>query len=189
MLSDFQKQKLTYFFRLLDLNKNGYLRLDDFSEISEKAREKLGYDTGSKEHKFLADRSVRFFHRLLGDIPHADNQAIQLEEWLMFFGQLISSEDEEQLDEYTELIIGFLFDLFDDNHDGFISVEEYADIFFMYGIDIKYSAKAFINLDVNQDDRLSRYELMHAVETFLTSDNQADRGNWIFGNWEVIQES
>lgn len=188
MLSDFQRRKLTYFFRLLDLNKNGYLQLGDFSEICERIRQKLEFASGSKEHKFLADRSVKFFHQLLGDIPHGDNQTIKLEEWLHFFDELIASGDEERIAECTEQIMGFLFDLFDDNHDGYISVEEYADIFLVYGIDIKYSAKAFINLDLNQDDRLSRYELLHALETFLTSDDPTLKANWIFGNWETVNE-
>ena len=188
MLSPFQEQKLNYFFGLLDLNKNGYLQLSDFTEISEKIRLKMGYEDRSQEHKFLVDKSVKFFHRLLTDIPHSDNQVIKQQEWLDFFDrEIVSSGEEEVLDEYVEMIIGFLFDLFDDNHDGYISVEEYADIFLIYGIDIKYSARAFINLDLNQDDKLSRSELLHAVETFLTSDNQSEKGNWIFGNWEAIR--
>lgn len=188
MLSEFQTRKLTYFFGLLDLNKNGFLQLSDFTEISERIRQKLDYNDASSEHKFLVDTSVRFFHRLLADIPHADNQVIKLQEWLEFFdAEIISSREEDVLDEYVEMIIGFLFDLFDDNHDGYISVEEYADIFLIYGIDIKYSAKAFIKLDLNQDDKLSRYELLHAVETFLTSDEREEKGNWVFGNWEGTQ--
>lgn len=187
MLSDFQQQKLLYLFRLLDLNNHGYLELGSFSDICERIREKLEFETGSKEHKFLADRSVKFFHRLLGDIPHDDNQTIKPGEWLLFFDRLISTHDEEEIDEYTELIMGFLFDLFDDNNDGYISAEEYADLFLIYGIDTKYSVKAFINLDLNEDGRLSRYELLHALETFLTSQDPTQKGNWIFGNWEVIE--
>lgn len=190
MLSEFQQRKLSHFFGLLDLNKNGFLQLADFTEISERIREKLDYEDGSKPHKFLVDKSVKFFHTLLSDIPHSENQVIERAEWLDFFDKhIVSNQDEEAVDEYIEMIIGFLFDLFDDNHDGYISVEEYADIFLIYGIDIKYSAKSFINLDLNRDDRLSRYELLHAVETFLKSDDESMKGNWVFGNWETIQAS
>jgi Ca2+-binding EF-hand superfamily protein len=184
MLSDFQKTKLTYFFGLYDLNKNGYLHLEDFTGIAEKLCEKMEYKTGSKHHEFLVRKTVALFYRLLSDIPHPDQQIIHLEEWLEFFEKaILKAGMEENLEEYIEIIIGYLFDLFDENNDGYISVEEYKKVFEIYGIDIEYVDKAFDNLDLNKDYRLSRYELFHAVETFLISDDPLEKGNWIFGNW------
>ncbi len=188
MLSDFQRKKLTYFFHLLDDNKNGYLQLEDFSEIAEELCINLEYEFESSDHKFIVDKSVGLFYKLLKDIPHEEKQIISLEAWLDFFDKkLISNRNEELLDEYIELFIGFLFDLFDENHDGYISVDEYADLFVTYGIDIKYSAKSFVNLDINQDGKLSKNELIHAAETFMTSDDPSQKGNWIFGNWDSIE--
>lgn len=185
MISDFQKRKLTHFFYLLDVNKNDYLQLEDFSIISDNLIFNLDYEEGSKEHKFIADKSVAMFYRFSADIS-GTGKNITLKEWLDFFDQkIIAQRDKELLEEYVELIIGFLFDLFDANHDGYISIEEYTDIFMAYGIDIKYAAKAFVNLDINQDDRLSKSEILYAVETFLISNDPNERGNWIFGNWDI----
>jgi Ca2+-binding EF-hand superfamily protein len=184
MLSDFQKNKLTYFFGLYDFNKNGYLHLADFTDIAEKLCEKLEYLPGSKHHEFLVRKTVALFYRLLTDIPHPDEQKIFLDGWLSFFDkEIIKKGNEEHMEEYVELIIGYLFDLFDENHDGYISLYEYKQVFEIYGIDVEYVDKAFDNLDLNKDQRLSRYELIRAVETFLTSDDPLERGNWIFGNW------
>jgi Ca2+-binding EF-hand superfamily protein len=184
MLSEFQRNKLTYFFGLYDLNKNGYLQLEDFTDIAEKLCEKLEYKPGSKHHEFLVRKTVALFHRLLADIDHSDEQKIYVEGWLDFFNkEVVSKGQEESLEEYVELIIGYLFDLFDENHDGYISLNEYKQVFEIYGIDVQYVDKAFDNLDLNKDARLSRYELIRAVETFLTSDDPLERGNWIFGNW------
>lgn len=183
MISDFQKKKLTHFFYLLDVNKNDFLQLEDFSIISDNLIFNLDYEEGSKEHQFIAEKSVAMFYRFSADIANSGKN-ITLDDWLKFFDtNIIGNRNKELLEEYVELIIGFLFDLFDANHDGYISIEEYTDIFMAYGIDIKYAAKAFVNLDINQDERLSKSEILYAVETFLVSDDTRERGNWIFGNW------
>ena len=185
MLSEFQREKLTYFFNLLDLSRNGSLQLEDFSEIAERVREQLGYDYSGDEYRFIVNKAVHFFHQLLRDIPKPEKQGIDLEQWLEFFDKrIVNGNDRDFQEEYLENVIGFLFDLFDENHDGYISVEEYADLFLMYGIDIKYSAKSFINLDLNRDDRLSKNEILHAVEVFFTSDDPSEKGNWVFGKWK-----
>ncbi len=185
MISDFQKKKLLHFFNLLDSQVNGYLQIDDFSEIAENIRMGLGYEPGGDKHKFLAEKSAHFFHQLLNSATHSHPQSISEQEWVDYLdNDIINGGNEEKLEEFTEFIIGFLFDMFDDNHDGYISTDEFVDMFVVYGIDIKYSAKSFLNLDVNRDDRLSRNELIHAFETFLLSDDPKQPGNWIFGNWE-----
>lgn len=184
MLTDLQKDKFRHFFGLLDSHKNGYLHLDDFAEITESIRIGLGLPVGDKRHTQLAEKSAKFFHRLLAEIEHRDSQVIYEDEWLTYLDkEIVSGENQDMCDEFTEFIIGFLFDLFDDNHDGYISMDEYVDMFVVYGIDIKYSAKSFINLDLNKDERLSRTELIFAFEEFLLSTDHKHAGNWIFGNW------
>ena len=186
MLSEFVKTKLTHFFRLLDQDRNDQLELDDFSDIAERIRFELAYAYDSQENKFIVDRCVKFFYKLLKDVSHQGKQTIGLDEWLVFAdNHLVNGRNEEKLEEFSDFMIGFFFDLFDENKDGYISAEEYADLFLIYHIDIKYSAKSFINLDINRDGRLSRNELIYAFETFITADDPKVRGNWIFGNWQA----
>ncbi|MFT4737416.1 MAG: Ca2+-binding EF-hand superfamily protein [Paraglaciecola sp.] len=188
MLSDFQRNKLAYFFSLYDLNNNDFLQLDDFTDIADRLCEKLQYQSASKHHEFLVRKTVALFHRLLTDIPHKDEQRIYLDQWLKFFEEkVLKSGKEDFLDDYVELIIGYIFDLFDENNDGYISLDEYKQVFDIYGIDVTYVDKAFDNLDLNRDMRLSRYELIRSVETFLLSDDPLDKGNWIFGNWNGLK--
>ena len=185
MLSEFLKNKLIHFFKLLDQDGNGHWQLEDFSEIAERLRMEFGFTYESKENKFLVDRCVNFFYKLLGNISHSGEQTISEGEWLKYADRaLVNSSNPESLDDFIEFMVGFFFDLFDENHDGYISAEEYADLFLIYKIDIKYSAKAFINLDINRDGRLSRTELLYAFETFITSDEKETKGNWIFGFWQ-----
>ncbi len=185
MLSDFQRTKLTHFFRLLDQDGNNFLQLEDFSDIAERLRMEFEYAYDGPENKFLVSRCVNFFHKLLSNVTHEGKQTIDLEEWLAYAQkELVDNQDLNELEEFTEFMVGFFFDLFDENKDGYISAEEYADLFMIYHIDIKYSAKSFVNLDINKDGRLSRTELLFAFETFVTSDDPTMKGNWIFGDWE-----
>lgn len=185
MSADFQRKKLGYLFSILDLNSNGCLQMDDFTEMVEKVRVTLGYEPGEKGHKRITDKAVRLFNTLVKDIkPFTFNQVTE-NEWIDFFiKKVILSGDEDTLDDYKELIFNFMFDFFDQNRDGFISKQEYEDFYDIFGIDRAYCDKAFSLLDKTQSYKLSRYDLMNAVEEFFASNDPTLPGNWIFGNWE-----
>ncbi|WP_462249905.1 EF-hand domain-containing protein [Ekhidna sp.] len=185
MSADFQRKKLGYFFRILDLNSNSCLQMDDFTEMVEKVRIRQDYEPNSKEHKRITGKAVKLFNSLVKDIkPFTFNQVTE-NEWVDFFlKEVILSGDEDTLDDYKELIFNFMFDFFDQNRDGFISKKEYEDFYDIFGIDRAYCDKAFSLLDKTQSYRLSRYDLMSAVEEFFASSDPTVHGNWIFGNWD-----
>lgn len=159
--------------------------MDDFAMVAKKICEKLEYIKGGQKEAELQIKAGLFLNRLLKDTKNISSQNVDLNEWLQLFTDVMSDRSkEETLDEYIELIIGYLFDLFDHNRDGYISIEEYRDIFDIYEIDQFFVVKSFNNLDLNKDKRLSKQELNKAVETFLTSDDPLMKGNWIFGNWD-----
>ena len=190
MFSDFQKRKIAYFFKLLDLNRNGLLQFNDFSDMAELVRLKLGFEEGSKNHKKIADKSTRLFHHLLEDITPAKQQSISEEEWVAFFDtKLTGSDAEDVLEEYQELIFQYVFDFFDHNHDGFITKDEYQMFFEIFGADQQYFEKSFSLLDKNGDGKISRYEMLASIEEFLISDDSEASGNWTFGNWDAAPKS
>jgi len=182
MATAFQKEKLTYFFDIMDLNGNGSIQMDDFSEMAEEVREMMNFEEGSKEHKRVTDKATRFFHALVKDIDPKDKQEITKEEWLAFFDLEVMPE--EMLVEYKEIVFNFMFDFFDQNRDGYISRKEYEDFYKIFGIDTKFLDEAFPKLDSSNSYKLHRYDVMDAVEDFFISDNKDQAGNWIFGNWE-----
>lgn len=186
MLSDLRREKLSYFFDLLDLNRNGLLQFNDFSEMAEQVRLRLEFEEGSKEHKNIADKAIHLFHQLLHDISPKETQSIQKKEWMDYFNtELGDSIDEEVLETYQELMYQHVFDFFDHNHDGFITKDEYELFFEIFGVDEKHLDKCFSMLDANGDNKVSRYEMLAAIEDFLTSDDLSSSGNWAFGNWKA----
>ncbi|MEM9338699.1 MAG: EF-hand domain-containing protein, partial [Bacteroidota bacterium] len=181
--SEFQRKKLTYFFRLLDLDRNQQLEVNDFSDMVEYVRARLDIEEGSIAHKNIADKATRFFHQLVADISPKNQQAISEKEWITYFGKKLNGKKKEAaLEKYQELIFRYMFDFFDHNHDGFITKNEYQIFFEIFGVDKTYFDKSFSFLDKNRDEKISRYEILAAIEDFLMSDEEEAKGNWIFGN-------
>lgn len=186
MSNDFQKRKLAYFFKILDLNRNGILQKIDFSQMVEKVCEKFEYEISGVSHRRVSDKANKLFNKLLSDIqPYAFNQITE-EEWVEFFyDKVVNSKNELIIDTYKELIFNFMFDFFDPNRDGYISNEEYHAFYEIFGIDESYCDKAFAMIESNKSHKLSRYDIMKAIEEFLMSEDSTLGGNWIFGNWET----
>lgn len=185
MLSEIQRKKLIHYFNILDHNHNGILQEEDFTGVAENTCLILGIGLESEEHLMLKKRAQRIFQRFLQDINETKNNTIAKEEWLVYFEEKVfQGENFNTLRDYITFTTKFIFDLFDQDKDGYISLDEYIDMFTIYNIDVKYSAKSFLRLDSNGDEQLSKVELYNAVtDFFISTDGEAD-GNWIFGNWD-----
>ena len=185
MLSEVRRKKLHYFFTLLDLNRNGLLQFDDFSDLAERVRLSLSCEVGDPQHKKIAEKATHLFHHLLSDIDPEKPQSIHVDEWLAFFGENLNDENDEVLSVYQQLIYSNIFDFFDQNRDGFITQDEFETLFEIFGIEKNSLTESFNLLDVNGDKKVSRYELLAAIEDFLISDDEDSPGNWIFGDWKA----
>jgi Ca2+-binding EF-hand superfamily protein len=184
-MNNFQKQKLIHLFSLLDINLNGYLQLNDFEIISERLAIKAEVEIGKDKHRVIVEKCVGLFYKLTKDIPNASRQQILLSDWESFFQDVVLKPGaEDVLDEYVDLFFDFIFKIFDENNDGYISKKEYADIFEVYGLNDEFINEAFDTLDSFKDGRLSRYELKNAIETFFISDDETEKGNHIFGYFD-----
>ena len=183
MLSPLQKEKISHYFHVvLDQDRNGVLEANDFTEIGESLCLLWMYKPGSEEYKKIIDQSTqnwkmfrKYFERLGGEANE--------EHFLEFFDDMLSKGNEHIYKSWVIHIVSSIFDSFDVNNDGVISLNEYSDMFMCYHIPIKYSAKAFIKLDRDGDDYISKKELLHAVDEFFRSNNEKSPGNWLFGFW------
>lgn len=184
MLSNLQKQKLTHYFNILDYDKNGTIEKSDFTNIGENLCVLWGFKEGSENHaaciKRCEDTWVHFRHFL----GKSDDVHAPLSEWLDFADQVIVNGSDELYEKHINEILKEIFDFFDVNRDGYISLDEYVDLFMAYRIEIRFSAKSFMKLDINGDDQISKAELMTAIREFFRSDDPNARGNWLFGFWQ-----
>ena len=186
-ISDIQKKKIEHFFNVLDNNGNGVLQPDDFTGVGRKICELLDLKPKTKDYELTIVHSYRLFIQIMTDLGKEDEVEITVDEWNQFFESNYISEldaDSAPINGYIKRTSNYIFNLFDQNKDGLISAEEFAQMFEIYHINVSYSAESFSKLDLNNDKVISREELLQAFkEYFLSSDPEAP-GNWIFGKWD-----
>lgn len=183
MLTEFQKQKISHYFHtVLDQDRNGILQDNDFMEIGESLCILWRHKPGTPEYQRVMDQCLSSWRMFESHFKHEGGVA-NLENFLKFFDKLLSPGNEQLYNDYVYRVVGDVFDDFDLNGDGVISINEYVDLFMCYHIKIKYSAKAFLKLDKNGDDDVSKEELMEALDEFFKSDDPKAPGNWLFGFW------
>lgn len=178
----FQSTKLSYFFSLLDIDGNGHLSVEDFLELSARAQKHLGVTISERAKERLSKDGLKFFQSIKSDLD-ISSSTISLEEWLESFDQLLESDDEDSIDDIVQSFIALIFSIVDENKDGFLSEEEYIQLFSAFNVPLEEAKTAFATLDRNGDGKLSRYEIINSIETFVISDDANESGNWIFGNW------
>lgn len=184
MLTKLQEKKLTHYFNILDYNDNGYIEREDFQGIGENLAILWQLKPGSERYETIINGSVRPWRGLEESMKKSNVSKASLKDWLRFADKYIVNGSDEQYDKYVKSVVAGLFGFFDQNADNQISLKEYIDIFMAFRIEVKYSAKAFVKLDINKDGMINQKELMKAVKEFFRSDNENDKGNWLFGNWD-----
>ena len=98
MLSPFQKDKLTHYFRILDYDNNGTIEKDDFTAIGENLCIIWGIKEGTEDY----DRYMALFEASWTDFRRAvdkeDQQHATLDEWLEFADKHLINGSEEFFD-------------------------------------------------------------------------------------------
>jgi len=177
-MTELQQQKIAHFFNVLDHDGNGVLESDDFELIGDDLSDIIGYPKESVERLDLRLKAHKLFIQILKDLEKVDAN-VTPEEWIKFFEEVVF----KKANDYVNLSSTYLFSLFDQDGDGYIDEREYLDMFKAYGLYTSTSKKAFDQLDLNGDGRISGGELVKAFEDFFQSSDPDQPGNWIFGDW------
>jgi len=180
MLSNNQRLKLEFFFSVLDVNGNGILQPDDFTLIGNRISDLIGHEIKSKQRLNLKVKSYRLFIQILTDIGKEQTELL-LDEWIDFF----DTHALEMPQKYVIRTVNYLFSIFDQDGDGYITKDEYLDMFKAYDLDVEDVEKGFRMLDENGDKQISKEELLTAFNDFFLSTEEDSPGNWIFGDWRV----
>lgn len=180
MLTPLQTNKLERFFYILDFDRNGIIEKGDFEAIAENLCILWGLKEGENEYEKVLARFRSDWDKFNFYVNDNTGKA-SWEDWKRFGEKVILGGDKELFSTYVESFTGELFDNFDTDRDGYISLEEFIDLFVAYRIEVRYAAKSFKNLDRSMDGQISRGELIDAVKEFFSSDDPDAPGNWLFG--------
>ena len=180
MLSPIQKRKLSYLFEIFDANHNGELEFEDFQYVGKNICAGLKIDSDFVDYDRIMRICKDMYAKAICKISPGLHDPITLEKWLEYFSR---SSDNAIVDEFVNLTVNYVFGAFDEDRDGNININEYANMFRVYGIDTTYSEKGFRQVDTDGNQEISKEELQDALTEFLTSPDPNARGNWIFGNW------
>ncbi len=182
MLTEFQTNKLERFFYILDFDRNGVIEEADFLAIAQN----LCVLWRLKEDTVEYNKVISKFSEEWKKFNHFVNNDTEVANWahlVEFADKVIINGDEELYNAYVDNFAGEIFDNFDADKDGYISLDEFIDLFCAYRIEVRFAAKAFRKIDLNHDDLISRGELISAVKEFFRSDDEKAPGNWLFGNF------
>lgn len=184
MLTPLQEKKLTHYFNILDFDKNGILEKQDFTNIGINLAMNLGMHDGTPEFNSLVKRSEEIWVSFRSFMRGEVDETATLAEWLEFADKNIVNGTDELYNKHVNAVTSEIIRMFDTDNDGYLSLEEYIELFVAYRIDVKYSAKSFVRLDTNSNEEISYDELLCAVREFYRSNDEKAPGNWLFGFWE-----
>jgi len=182
MLSHFQTLKLTYIFNLLDFDRNGFIERNDFVNIAEKLCVVRGEETDTPESEDILKQCSNLWRGLEQYIDVNNDGKCTIAEWLKFINDKLINSEPQTRATFLKSVVGSVFDLYDTDRDGDISLPEYLDIFLSFELKSSLVGKSFVSLDANGDGAISKEELIASITEFLVSDDPDLTGNWIFGD-------
>ena len=139
-----------------DLNKDGYLSIEDFEQWVENIKKEVKATPDLIEKLLKAARDYWGEAGLIKGVRYAKDQFVK--ETAKFMANEKSKHDEGKeifLTKYMDAV----FDVVDTNHDGYLQLNEYEKMMKASNFDAGTAKSAFDTIDTNHDGKLSRKEL------------------------------
>ncbi|MGH9385168.1 MAG: EF-hand domain-containing protein [Vicinamibacterales bacterium] len=183
MLTPLQTRKLTRLFVVLDADRDNALERSDYDEIVANLAKIRGWSRGSAEYAVLEALYIRIWEELKRLADTSGDGRVGLREFLDFHDLMLgTSALHEQI---TLATVDLLFQAFDRDQDGYVSLDDFRMFFAAYRIrDRAVADEAFRKLDVERRGRISRTDATDRVQEFYFSDSFDAPGNWLFGPFD-----
>ena len=182
-LTPFQKRKIETMFAMLDTDRDGRVAAGDFTRRVDAVARLRGWGEGSPE----LERNRRFatdeWESLVEGADADGDGSVTRDEYLRYAELFLGDRDGVRA--YARGDVQLLFDAMDTDADGRISLDEYRGYLEVCGVDAAGADSFFAHADLDEDGRITRSEMTHAVEEFLLSEDPAAGGNFLFGPIEI----
>jgi len=181
MLTDFQKHKLSWYFHILDIDKNGFIEKQDWDSLAENLCALRGIPFGTDAHAEVMKVVGTVWENTKAFCGVGDDGRITLEEWLDFEEAKAVNCDDDWYDGYVNKIVRGVFDAFDDNGDGKWSLKEWTQLYAAWRVEPRMAPHAFSKIDRDGNGYISIDEFILCVKEFHQSNDPKAPGNWLFG--------
>lgn len=179
MLTDFQKKKLSTWFRMCDADGNGVLERVDYEKMADRlvAANRLGADSPVASRIRSTYMEAWEKTEKLADADH--DGKVTLQEFLHAMG--VKFADETLFKHLAADLAATVVEMTDHDRDGRIKEADYVANLRAFGQAEEPARAAFQKLDRDGDGYLGKDELLAAVDEFYFSEDPAARGNWLLG--------
>ncbi len=185
-LTPFRKRKLDKLFSVLDLNRDGLVEQADFVRRVEALARLRGWAKNSPAYLQNLRFALEEWQNLRESADVERDAQVSREEFLRYGETFL--DDRQAVRAFARGDAQLLFDAMDTDEDGAVTVDEYRTYLEVCGLDSAAADIFFARADLNEDGRITRAEMAHAVEEFLVSENPAAGGNYLFGPLDVADE-
>jgi Ca2+-binding EF-hand superfamily protein len=180
-MTPFQKEKQAHFFRLIDVDDNKFMEMEDFVTIGNRLASERGIKEGSEDYKRIQQAVAGMWEALSPYVSSGDSGKVTLDEWVKFIDDKVIKMDESVFTEYVQLVINGMFEILDHNENHVIDAWEYIQFLKCFGVPDGMAHAAFTTLDWDGNGEIDEHELERNVRNWFKSDDRNVRGNALFG--------
>lgn len=180
MLTEVQTRKWTRLFNVYDTNGNGTIERDDLEQNFNNVAAAGNVTPGTPEYEAMHARFVENWEKMQKETDLNKDGKTELKEWLEYIDRQLQKPSNYQV---ILAMVGRMFDLFDLNGNGVISMEEYKTFYRCWRMPEELAEEVFPKLDLNGDGVISKDEFLELVGQFHLSDDPDAPGNLLFGSY------
>lgn len=181
-LTPFQRRKLARMFAVYDLDHDGAIRRSDYTRRVEAVARLRGWTHRSPEYERNLKFALMEWEAMCESADIDQDGQVTLDEFLRY-GEIFL-DDRDAVRSFSRGDAQLLFDAMDVDGDHRISAAEYRAYLDVCGVDPSAADAFFAYADLDEDGKITRVEMSHAVEEFLLSENPEAAGNYLFGPLE-----
>lgn len=167
--------KLGYLFEASDTDRDGLVDWSDYERLISRYLD--GYEIEAEDRRAHALRAAyrTYWSELLHHVDGADRLSKQ---------QFVAANQAASRLAMAETVPQAIFDVMDTDADDAISKPEYKVFLQAWGVSDLEALNVFLELDTDDDGRISRAEFIGAIRDFFTSPELDSPGSLFFGHIE-----